>query len=225
MQQGQETAGGLTRTPTSYDRLSHAYDGLFDAFEAPLRSEAIRYLEARPGERILEIGSGTGRALPLLAAAVGRGGAVMGIDLSARMLSRASRRLVRRSDPACVLLVRACAPILPVRRVVFDAIFMTFTLELFKPPDDAMVLAECRRLLLPHGRLVVASLWMDIRPGFTTRAYELGHRLAPKVLDCRPIDVDGLLRGSGFEVRRSTTRSLAGIPVRLAHAVPADHSR
>jgi len=44
----------------------------------------------------------------------------------------------------------------------------------------------------------------------------------PAVLDCRPIDLDGVLRDSGFEIRRSTTRSLAGIPVRIVVAVPLD---
>ena len=97
---------------------------------------------------------------------------------------------------------------------------MSFTLELFRPPQAERLLGEVRRVLRPEGRLALAALWQSPRPGWMERGYVLGHRLAPPLLDCAPIDLDGLLRQAGFDVRRAETRSLAGIPVRLALAAP-----
>ena len=53
------------------------------------REKAVATLELKPGDRVLEIGCGTGRNLPALRAAVGDAGHVYGIDLSAGMLTRA----------------------------------------------------------------------------------------------------------------------------------------
>lgn len=221
MRQGKNRAATRIAAQTSYDRLSRVYDALFDPFEAPLRTAALRLLAAQSGERILEIGSGTGRALVPLATAVMPRGLVVGIDLSARMLAACSRHVGRSPEPLPVRLVRATGQDLPLPGSTIDAIFMSFTFELFEPPKDARVLSECRRVLRSSGRLVVASLWEAERPAFTARAYALGHRLLPTLLDCRPIHLDGLLGRAGFEVRQSATDSLSGIPVRLALATPA----
>jgi ubiquinone/menaquinone biosynthesis C-methylase UbiE len=219
--QGRNPTAAPNTTSTSYDRLSRVYDALFDPFEAPLRAAALGLLAPRSGERILEIGSGTGRALVPLATAVASRGLVAGIDLSARMLAACSRQLGRIPGASRVGIARARAQSLPLQWSAFDAVFMSFTLELFEPPDDTQVLAECRRVLRPSGRMVVLSLWKAERPAFAARAYSVGHRLLPTLLDCRPIELDGLLRRAGFVIHRSATHSLSGIPVRLALATRA----
>lgn len=206
------------RTP--YDRLSRMYDGFFASFEARLTDEAIDMLGPQPGEWILEIGPGTGRALVRLGVSAGPQGAVVGVDLSARMLSISARRLATRGGLNPASLARGDAQALPLRDAVFDAVFMSFTLELFAHQAEARVLAECARVLRRSGRLVVGSLWRAEHPGAAARAYELGHRLFPGVLDCRPIDLDGEVRRAGFVLKRTVTRSLSGIPVRIVVATP-----
>ena len=206
--------------PDLYHRISGVYDRLFDPFEGPLRDEALRWLEAHPGERIVELGVGTGRALPPLAGSVGARGSVVGLDRARGMLARASRRVRRSSPEAGVLLVRASIPPIPLALASCDAAFVSFTLELFSPPQAERILAEIRRVLRPGGRLALAALWQSPRPGWMERGYVLGHRLAPRLLDCAPIDLDGLLRQARYDLRRAETRSLAGIPVRLALAAP-----
>jgi ubiquinone/menaquinone biosynthesis C-methylase UbiE len=207
--------------PQLYDRISGLYDRLFDPFEGPLRDEALRWLEAGRGERIVELGVGTGRALRPLAERVGRLGSVVGMDLARSMLARATRRVAKSPIGASVLLVRARIPPIPLAPASCDAVFMAFTLELFDPPQAEWILTEIRRALRPAGRLVVASLSQSPHPGWMERAYVMGHRWAPRLLDCAPIDLDGLLRQAGYDVRRAERRSLAGIPVRLALAVPS----
>jgi ubiquinone/menaquinone biosynthesis C-methylase UbiE len=128
---------------------------------------------------------------------------------------------VNRSTPgAGVLLLRAGIPPVPLAPGSFDAAFVSFTLELFSPPQAVQLLSEIRRVLRPEGRLALAALWQSPRPGWMERGYVLGHRLAPHLLDCAPIDLDGLLRQAGYDLRRAETRSLMGIPVRLALAAP-----
>lgn len=208
------------RVGGTYDRLSRLYDAVFAPIEAPLSDAAIGMLDAQPGERILEIGSGTGRALSRIGWSVGPPGSVLGVDLSAQMLAVSARRLAAPAGLSSVRLVMGDGRALPLAGGACDAVFMSFTLELFDPQGEMQVLAECARVLRRPGRLVVGSLWRADRPSLAARAYELGHRMFPAVLDCRPIDLDGVLRDSGFEIRRSTTRSLAGIPVRIVAAVP-----
>ncbi len=65
-----------------YHRLSRWYDLLVGASEKKYRDLGLQRLEARTGERILEIGCGTGQAILSLATAVGPTGFVCGLDLA-----------------------------------------------------------------------------------------------------------------------------------------------
>ncbi|MGC9467592.1 MAG: methyltransferase domain-containing protein [Anaerolineae bacterium] len=66
----------------AYDKLSRWYDALAGAAESSLRELGLQQLDAQYGERVLEIGFGTGHALLTLARAVGKHGHVFGIDIS-----------------------------------------------------------------------------------------------------------------------------------------------
>src|SRR5438093_5835262 len=79
------------RTERLYSRLSSHYDLLFDKVFQAGREEAIRALELRSGERVLEVGVGTGLALPLYPRTV----EVIGVDLSEGMLEEARDRINR----------------------------------------------------------------------------------------------------------------------------------
>src|SRR5512139_175146 len=78
----------------SYTRLSKWYDR-FGGSEEPHIAEGLRLLDLQPGERVLEVGFGTGRSLIALAHAVGSSGQVIGIDLSPGMIAVARRSLSR----------------------------------------------------------------------------------------------------------------------------------
>src|SRR5437867_3697689 len=79
------------RTERLYSRLSSHYDFFFDKVFEPGRREALEAMELRPGERVLEIGVGTGLVLPLYPKTV----EVVGIDLSEGMLEEARDRIVQ----------------------------------------------------------------------------------------------------------------------------------
>src|SRR5208282_4130800 len=83
----------LQDTLRTYRLFSGSYDFVFGPVFHPGRKEAVRVANDSPGQRILEVGVGTGLSLPHFRADA----EVTGIDVSAAMLAKARRRVARRS--------------------------------------------------------------------------------------------------------------------------------
>lgn len=203
----------------SYDRLSRWFDLFEEPFERATRRRGLRLLHPGPGETVLEIGFGTGHDLVALARAVGPMGRVLGIDLSEGMRRVTERRLRDAGVADRIELTTGDAVAMPYRDASVDAIFIGFTLELFDTPEIPVVLAECRRVLRPGGRLCVVALACRDEPSMLTRLYERGHDLLPQLIDCRPIPVKAALQESGFDIREVAAGSLWGLGVDCVCAV------
>jgi demethylmenaquinone methyltransferase/2-methoxy-6-polyprenyl-1,4-benzoquinol methylase len=80
-------------TRAFYDKISGVYDLLAEHSEGPVRQSGLDQLALTPGERVLEIGYGTGHCLVQIAEAVGPEGKVFGIDLSEGMRAQARDRV------------------------------------------------------------------------------------------------------------------------------------
>jgi len=187
-------------TRAFYNKIAKAYDLLAERSEEPVRRAGLEMLRAQAGERMLEIGFGTGRSLIDLARAVGPSGQVFGIDLSEEML-RISRELVQKEGMGRqVELTCGDALRLPYSSASFDGIFMSFTLELFDTPEIPQVLAECRRVLKERGRLAVVGMSRIQPDGLMTTIFEWTHRHFPNYLDCRPILVRRAVEDAGFRI-------------------------
>ncbi|MFP4635278.1 MAG: class I SAM-dependent methyltransferase [Nitriliruptoraceae bacterium] len=209
----------------TYDRLSGAYDLLEAPFERPVRRTARRLLGATPGERILEIGCGTGEDLAAYARSVGRDGWCLGVDLAPGMLRRSAQRLTRDGLADRVSLLQADGLQLPLAERSFDAVYLSFTLELFDTPELEPLLAQCRRVLRDPGRLVVVSLAQVADPPVLARLYVAARRALPAVLDCRPIPTARWLHAAGFAIDGHLRRSVWGMPVDVVLARPRDQRR
>ena len=203
---------------TAYDRMSRMYNLLAGSSEAPLMQQGLEMLAVREAESVLEIGCGTGKAMSALGAQVGGMGQVHGIDLSRGMLRVAHDMLAKTDLPHRMTLVEGDGAWLPYQNASFTAVFLSFTLELFDTPEIPLVLAECRRVLIPSGRLGVVSMLKTAHPGWVVRLYEWFHAHLPSFVDCRPIEVHTLIQTAGFRLDNLQTRSMWGLPVEVVLA-------
>ncbi len=202
----------------AYNAMSRWYDALAGSSERPLAEIGLGQLAARQGENLLEIGYGTGHATLALAQAVGNAGKVYGIDLSEGMRQIARERIARAGLAARVQLELGDAAALPFDGGFFDAIFMSFVLELFDTPEIPLVLAECRRVLKPGGRLGVVALVRGENETLMLKAYEWAHRQFPAYVDCRPIFLRAALESAGFQILETIQKQMWGLPVEISLA-------
>jgi demethylmenaquinone methyltransferase/2-methoxy-6-polyprenyl-1,4-benzoquinol methylase len=196
-------------TRAFYNKLARVYDLLAESSEEPLRRSGLQMLRAAAGERILEIGPGTGHCLAELVRSVGPQGRVYGVDLAEKMLLQ--------SLPSQAGLVCGDAVRLPFPSATMDAVFMSFTLELFETPEIPKVLAECRRVLRSGGRLVVVALSKSKKRGLAVELYEWAHRHFPNFVDCRPIYARRAIEAAGFRIR-DTVMGRLWVPVEIVLA-------
>jgi len=201
---------------TSYNRLSRWYDVIAGNTEKKYRDWGLEKLSAQPGEKILEIGFGTGHCLVSLAKAVGSLGHVIGLDISDGMLAITQERL-RQEDlnDRVDLHLGDAAKLDFLEAGSLDGVFMSFTLELFDNPEIPRVLQECHRILKPGGRIAVVSMTKTDPPGMAVRMYEWFHVHMPDYADCRPIFARQALEQNGFMMQDVSVSSMWGLPVEI----------
>lgn len=202
----------------SYTRLSKWYDGLSHRSEGPHIAEGVRLLNVQPGERVLEVGFGTGHSLVALAEDTGPTGKVFGIDLSPGMIAVARAQIKQNPIAERVAALRGSARQLPYTDASFDAVFSSFMLDLIDTPDIPLVLGEMRRVLKASGRLGLVSL-SKTPANVIVKVYERCHRWLPKVIDCRPIYLQHAVEAAGLRCAVQRTRSMWGLPVEIVIAV------
>jgi ubiquinone/menaquinone biosynthesis C-methylase UbiE len=122
-------------------------------------------LRPRPGERLLEVGVGTGYYSLDLAESVSPGGTLELFDLQRKFLDHVMRAAAERGLSNLVP-TQGDATDLPYEDASVDAVVLTAVLG--EIPDRLAALREIRRVLEPSGRLVVGELFGD--PHFTSRA-------------------------------------------------------
>ena len=137
-----------------------------------------------------------------------------GLDLSQGMRGVAERRLEQAGLLDRVKLECGDAVSLPYLDGTFDALFMSFTLELFDTPEIRKVLGECWRVLRPGGRIVHRGDGDD-GPGeyLMTRLYAAAHRWVERFADCRPIYPTLSLTEADFELQEIERYRMWGLPV------------
>ncbi len=129
------------------------------------RARLRSVLRPEPGERMLELGVGTGYYSLDMAEWIGAEGRLDLFDLQREFLDHTMAAADERGL-ANLVPTQGDATALPFEDASFDAAILTAVLG--EIPDRAAALAEIRRVLKPDGRLVVGELFGD--PHFTTRA-------------------------------------------------------
>ena len=141
----------------AYAILSPVYDFLFDKVFYPGRVAAIDLLEIKPGDRVLEVGVGTGLNLPLYP----RDCEVTGIDISEGMLRKADER-VRTYGMTNTKLMVMDASKLEFPENSFDRVIATYVISAV--PDPVKTLLEMRRVCKPSGHLVILNHFKSDNP-------------------------------------------------------------
>lgn len=190
-----------------YDRLGIGHDRA-EIYEGLAKKQGLVRLDLSRGQRILNVGVGTGKEHLQLQAAVGPAGAAFGLDRSAVMLRLAYSRT---GAPLC----QADARRLPYASASVDRLFSSYMLDLLAAPDLSGVLAEFRRVLKPGGRMVLVSLTegVDWRSRALVVAWKTAFRLNPIWCGgCRPVQLATLVQNTGFtSVQREVVVQL-GVP-------------
>ena len=156
--------------------------------DGPVYAAAVTELGLREGDRVLDAGCGTGRALPPLRNAVGPSGAVLGVDLTPAMLAAAVR--AGRDRDAQLLLADVAG--LPLRSESLDAVFAAGLVAHLPNPSEN--LRELARVAKPGGTL---ALFHPI--GRAALAARQGRRITPDDLRAEP-NLRPLLSGSGWRL-------------------------
>ena len=141
----------LHDTIRTYRLFSGSYDIVFGPVFHPGRKEAVRIANDRPGQRILEVGVGTGLSLPYFRP----DSRVTGIDVSAEMLEKAKRRTRRQGLAQVEGLHLMDAENLEFADNSFDAVLALYVASVV--PDPARFAAEMRRVCIPGGAIVVVN--------------------------------------------------------------------
>lgn len=153
----------------------------------------------RPGETIVDVGSGPGYLTVELSRAVGDAGEVVGVDPSAEMRTAAARECEGYSN---VRILEGTAAELPLNDASADR---AASLQVFEYLSDIPgALAEIRRVLRPEGRLVVADMhwdswmWHSEEPErMATMMKAWDHHLADR---CVPARLPHLMQQAGYQV-------------------------
>jgi len=165
-----------------FDRVAERYDLMNDLMSFGLhrlwKAFAVSVARIRPGERVLDVASGSGDLARAFAA---RGAEVWMSDINGPMLARGRDRMLDagRIAPA----VQCDAERLPFRSATFDCVSVGFGLRNMTHKDAA--LAEMARVLKPGGRLLVlefSQVWKPLQKPYDLYSFHvlpwLGERVA-----------------------------------------------
>jgi demethylmenaquinone methyltransferase / 2-methoxy-6-polyprenyl-1,4-benzoquinol methylase len=229
-------AAPSTEVRAMFDRIARVYDPMnlaISAFQEPRwRRRAVRLTRARPGDRVLDVATGTGKVAADLHRRVQPGGSVLGVDLSPGMIAVAERRF---GDRPGLSFVVGDALALPTEDAAYDAATVAFGMR--NLPDYRQGFAEMRRSVRPGGRVVcleiarpkrriaqVMQLWFDRFVPLIGRVIGQGGAYGYLVRSVRdypdPTRIAEIMRDAGLVDVRWTAMTMGMVTIHVG-TVPA----
>jgi SAM-dependent methyltransferase len=132
----------------------------------------LAFSQLRPGQVVLDLGSGAGIDLVLAAGRVGEAGRVIGVDMTDAMIERA-RANARQSGHANIEVRKGYVEKLPVESSSVDWVISNCVVNL--SPDKPAVFAEIARVLAPGGHMQISDMVVQAVPAWLRRAAALFH--------------------------------------------------
>lgn len=173
-----------------YDTIGRRHDWA-EWYEGPAKALALGALRLAPGQRVLNVGAGTGTDQLAIVRAVGRREGAVAVDVSSVMLD-----LVRSRAGSPVVL--ADARRLPFGSAVFDRVLCTYVLDLLPEEDLLPTVSEFARVIRPGGLIGLVSMTGGITgpSRVLVRAWMVAYRANPVLCGgCRPLDLSELAKG------------------------------
>ena len=133
-----------------YEKLASVYDFTFGPVLHPGRMDAIERMGIRPGDRVLEVGVGTGINASLYPSDC----SVTGVDFSGPMLEKARKRIARKGVRN-VRLLQMDAANMKFADDSFDIVYAPYVISVV--PDPVAVTREMHRVCRPGGRIVILN--------------------------------------------------------------------
>lgn len=191
-------AGHGSPSPRAERHMGHwrLYDLVGQVFFAGRRRRVFARLAAesgaRPGDRVLDVGCGTGYFTRIMAGAVGPAGTALGVDSSGEALARA-RRVARL--PNCTF-SEGRAEALDAPDGSFDVLVTSLMIHHLPEEQRSRAVEEMFRVLRPGGRVLVA----DFRPPTNGLARRLVRAVASPAMEHNPVHLLApMVRDAGFD--------------------------
>jgi phosphatidylethanolamine/phosphatidyl-N-methylethanolamine N-methyltransferase len=177
-----------------YSVYSGFYDILFGTIFHDSRRAAVHLLGIKPGERVLEVGVGTGLSLPFYP----RDCQVVGIDLTGPMLEKGFEKISRKGLRH-IHLQRMDATRMAFAENSFDAVVAAYVMTAV--PQPRSVLLEMCRVCRPGGRIVLLNHFSNGHP-VLSRMERIISPLCAKIGFRTDLALDELLEGSPLVIQR-----------------------
>jgi phosphatidylethanolamine/phosphatidyl-N-methylethanolamine N-methyltransferase len=142
----------------AYRRYARIYDVVFGAVLQPGRRAVLEALKLRPGDRVLEVGVGTGISLPLYPRDV----RITGIDVSREMLEKARGRVARARLSNVEALLEMDAESMAFPDASFDKVVAMYVVSVV--PRPAKLLEELHRVCRPDGEIFIVNHFQSENP-------------------------------------------------------------
>jgi phosphatidylethanolamine/phosphatidyl-N-methylethanolamine N-methyltransferase len=136
---------------TAYRRYARIYDTVFGPVLQPGRRALLERLGLKSGDRVLEVGVGTGLALSLYPSSV----RITGIDVSSEMLEKARTRVARRRLGNVEALLEMDAERMTFPDASFDKVVAMYVVSVV--PRPAKLIEELHRVCKPDGEIFIVN--------------------------------------------------------------------
>jgi phosphatidylethanolamine/phosphatidyl-N-methylethanolamine N-methyltransferase len=142
----------------AYRRYARIYDVIFGAVLQPGRRAVLEALNLKPGDRVLEVGVGTGISLPLYPRSV----RITGIDVSLEMLEKARARVERAKLSNVEALLEMDAEGMAFPDASFDKVVAMYVVSVV--PRPGKLLEELHRVCRPDGDIFIVNHFQSENP-------------------------------------------------------------
>ena len=207
------THGEIVR---KYDRIASIYDLFGILMESKARHRALDLASIRNGEKILEVALGTGLNFFEILKRNSRGW-VEGVDVSAKMLKRAERRIAKTGQKNYSLRLCDCRH-LPFEDETFDIVMSQYLLDILPVEDFVPILLEFKRVLRNGGRIVLVHMTGGEKK--INQIYEVIYKLRlPLLAGCRGVLAQPFLEKIGLREFHREFISQFGFPSEVIRGV------